>query len=149
MVAVQLDEPGDGNVNDMPLGPECRHVDRRPDGNGLVIFGCPVAAEQRFRRFQGQVLLVVVLPITLVEAPACRRWSRSACPFRSRASTAWRRPRARRRSRVIEPANAHRIAAVEIADDLPQEPVGVLEVPVLGGPEQLERRSWTLPLASV
>ncbi len=77
MVAIQLDEPGDGNVDDMPFGPEFRYSPRRPDGNGFVIlrrlFALEVTrrrAEKRLRRFQGQVLLVVVLPITLDDRPS-------------------------------------------------------------------------------
>ena len=35
-------------------------------------------------------------------------------------------------------AERHRVAAVEVVDDLAEEPIDVLEVAVLDGPEQLE-----------
>ena len=49
-----------------------------------------------------------------------------------------RRRRERARSFAIVAVERHRVAAVEVVDDLPQVLVDVLEVAVLGGPEQLE-----------
>ena len=56
---------GDRDVDDVPLGSERLGVDRRPIGYGFVV-GRRAAAEKRFRGFQGQVLLRVALPMTLV-----------------------------------------------------------------------------------
>ena len=105
-----------------------------------MILGWPVAAEQSFFwRFQGQVLLVCVLPIVLVAGPSVPALASISVPTSAQSVASMREDDVRVTQLRDLAVEGHRLAAVEVGDGVARVPVGVLEIAVLGAAEQCQR----------